>query len=186
MTMEPLNEKNITKSLRSSLTVQDYTPAQKIEGVKIVEAPHFFDDGGYFVELSRFVGAQPKEFEGFEVKQMNVSEMMPGVIKAAHLHFKQEDIWFVPPSHRMLIGLKDVREGSPTEGVSMRFVLGGGKARMVYIPRGVAHGAGNLWNQPAMIVYLVNNEFSPDASQTDEHRLPWTIFGEGFWELSKE
>lgn len=184
--MKELNEKDITSALREKLHVQDYSAKPKIDGVQIVELPTFADDGGYFMELSRFVGAHPKQFADFELKQMNFSEMMPGVIKAAHLHFHQEDIWFVPPSHRLLIGLMDVRDGSATEGVQMRFVAGAGKAKLIYIPRGVAHGAANLWNQPAAIIYLVNNEFNPDAEQTDEHRLPWDMFGAEFWTLSKE
>ena len=172
--------------MRKKLHVQEYSAKQKIDGVQIVDLPTFSDDGGYFLELSRFVDGHPKQFADFELKQMNFSEMMPGVIKAAHLHFQQEDIWFVPPSHRLLIGLMDVRDGSPTEGVQMRFVAGGGKARLIYIPRGVAHGAANLGNQPAAIIYLVNNEFTPDAEHTDEHRLPWDVFGADFWTLSKE
>lgn len=184
--MQELNEKNISSSLRKKVYVQVYSSKPKIEGVHVVELQTFTDDGGYFLELSRFVAAHPKQFADFELKQMNFSEMMPGVIKAAHLHFHQEDIWFVPPSHRLLIGLMDVRDGSTTEGVQMRFVAGAGKAKLIYIPRGVAHGAANLWNQPAAIIYLVNNEFSPDAEQTDEHRLPWDVFGDEFWTLSKE
>ncbi len=184
--MEILDEKNISSNVRKKLHVQEYSAKPKIDGVQIVDLPTFSDDGGYFLELSRFVSGHPKAFADFELKQMNFSEMMPGVIKAAHLHFQQEDIWFVPPSHRLLIGLMDVRDGSPTEGVHMRFVAGAGKARLIYIPRGIAHGAANLGTQTAAIIYLVNNEFTPDSEHTDEHRLPWDIFGADFWTLSKE
>lgn len=184
--MNPLTANDIASEHRSNITVQDYSPKTRIDGVKIVDLNVIADDGGFFLELSRFEQERMKEFPEFELKQMNYSEMMPGVIKAAHLHFWQEDIWFVPPQDRLLMGLMDVREHSPTKGVKMRFVMGGGRARLVYIPRGVAHGAANLWDKPAAIVYFVNNQFSAEADKTDEHRLPWDSFGAGFWEMSKE
>lgn len=184
--MEPLSNNHIAKDLRKEISKQDYSPKTKIEGVEIIELNTFVDDGGYFLELSRFVNERLKDFQDFEIRQMNYSEMLPGVVKAAHLHYKQEDIWFVPPSHRLLIGLMDVREKSETNGVSMRFVMGGGKAKLVYIPRGVAHGAANLWDKPASILYFVNNTFDPDPAKSDEQRLPWDVFGQDFWQLSKE
>lgn len=184
--MEPLNAADIDPQHQDKLFVQDYSSQQRIDGVQLVDCNVFTDDGGYFLELSRLTNGRLREFPDCDIKQINVSQMEPGVIKATHLHFQQEDIWFVPPSQRLLIGLIDVRKESPTNGVKMRFVLGGGRARLLYIPRGVGHGAANLWQQPANIMYFVNNEFSPEADKTDEHRLPWDIFGEGFWELSRE
>ena len=89
-----------------------------------------------------------------QVRQVNFSHVMPGAIKAFHLHFNQEDVWFVPATDRLLIGLVDVRAASPTYQQRMRFALGGGQNRMVYIPRGVAHGAVNLGTQPALMLYL--------------------------------
>lgn len=183
---EKLTKAAISKDVQADITQQDYTKKPTIEGVQIVEVPWFTDDGGFFMELARFEKGIHQQFPEFEVKQVNYSEMVPGVIKASHLHFNQEDIWFIPPSQRLLVGLKDMREGSATEGQTMRFVMGGGKARLVYIPRGVAHGAANLWNTSAAIIYFVNNTFSPDPDESDEYRLPWDIFGEGFWEMSKE
>lgn len=184
--MEPLSKESISASVREQVTMQDYSKQPQIEGVQIIELPLMIDDGGQFMELGRFQAGMHQQFPDFEVKQVNYSEMVPGVIKAAHLHFKQEDIWFIPPHHRLLIGLKDFREGSASEGVTMRFVLGGGKAKALYIPRGVAHGAANLWDKNAAIVYFVNNAFSAEPSECDEKRLPWDVFGAEFWELSKE
>lgn len=183
--MNPLTEKEIAPEFRKQLSVQNYAAQPRIDGVQIIDMPVMSDDGGSFLELSRFVNDRFTNFPEFEIKQMNYSEMLPGVVKAAHLHFHQEDIWFVPPADRLLIGLLDVREGSVTHGVKMRFVMGAGKARLLYIPRGVAHGAANLWDAPAAILYLVNNQFEADPEKTDEHRLPWTVFGDGFWEMTK-
>ena len=167
------------------LTKQDYQPRQQITGVKIVDLKVFRDDGGYFFEVGRFNQHVFEHFPDFELKQLNLSEMDPGVVKAWHIHKTQDDIWFVPPSQRMLVCLRDIREDSATKDVMMRFVMGGGKAQLVYIPKGVAHGAANVWNQPAMIFYLVNNQFSADPQLSDEYRLPWDQFGADLWQQTK-
>lgn len=184
--MDPLSQDDLMKELQKDYSKQDYSKKPVIDGVEMKELPLFRDDGGYFVELSRFAKERPTEFPEFSLEQMNFSEMLPGVIKAAHLHLKQEDIWFVPPSDRLLVGLMDCREDSPTNGEKMRIVMGAGRAEVLYIPRGVAHGAANLWDKPAHIIYFVNNQFDPDPENSDEGRLPWDIYGKGFWELSKE
>lgn len=163
-------------------TKQDYSSKPKIHDVKIVDVKYFRDDGGYFLELSRFSKQVMQHFPDFDLQQLNLSEMDPGVIKAWHVHEHQDDIWFVPPSHRLLVVLRDLREGSASREVTMRLVAGGGKAQLIFIPRGVAHGAANLWNQSAMIIYLVNNQFTADPAANDEYRLPWDYFGAGVWQ----
>lgn len=178
----PLNASALGDAYRNQLTTQDYTPASKIDGVEILQLRQFIDDGGDFMELLQLdergeLAAKP----GMRVSQVNYSRVLPGVIKAFHLHFNQEDVWFVPPTDRLLVGLVDVRQGSPTYQQHMRLVLGGGQIRMLYIPRGVAHGAANLWTQPAQQIYFVNQHFSAD--QPDEHRLPYDIHGADFWTI---
>lgn len=168
-----------------TLSKQSYKSNTPIAGVKIVELKTFQDDGGYFTELGRFQKHVFQHFPQFELKQLNISEMDPGVIKAWHIHKQQDDIWFVPPSQRMLVALKDIRPKSKTTGVLMRFVLGAGTAKLVFIPRGVAHGAANLWNHPSMMLYLVNHHFSTDPKQSDEYRLQWDHFGKSIWEQTK-
>jgi dTDP-4-dehydrorhamnose 3,5-epimerase len=117
----------------------------------------------------------------FQVRQCSYSEVLPGAVKAWHLHRKQDDLWFVPPSHRLLLGLLDVREGSRTYKRSMRVVLGGGVAKLAFVPAGVAHGAANLWQSTAAIFYFVSSQFDPQTP--DELRLPWDALGSEFWQL---
>jgi dTDP-4-dehydrorhamnose 3,5-epimerase len=64
----------------------------------------------------------------------------------------------------------------------MRFVLGAGRARLLYTPRGVAHGCANIWNTPSTIIYFVNQQFNLEAP--DERRLPYDLLGEDFWEIT--
>src|SRR5918993_4366246 len=106
--------------------LQSYAPAPVIDGVGLVELKRFSDDGGSLTELVRLVDGTPESLAGFTVRQVNYSEMEPGVIKAYHLHARQTDVWYVPPSDRMLTVLLDVRETSPTKNARMRLVLGAG------------------------------------------------------------
>ena len=83
------------------------------------------------------------------------------------------------------MGLLDVRKSSPTVGKSMRFVMGDGQPRYVFIPKGVAHGAANLDQKVGQIIYLMNRQFTPEPDKTDEKRLPWDLLGAEFWQMER-
>ncbi|MEO0479978.1 MAG: dTDP-4-dehydrorhamnose 3,5-epimerase family protein [Planctomycetota bacterium] len=168
---------------RDAYSVQDYGGATPIEGVQLVELRRFNDDGGAITELGRLNQGVHQDLEGFEVRQVNFSEVEPGAVKAYHLHKRQTDVWYVPPGDRMLIVLHDCRKGSPTEGATMRFMLGDGRSRLLRIPPGVAHGCTNLGREAATIIYFVDVQFDPDPAQTDEGRIPWDYLGAEIWEV---
>jgi len=111
--------------------------------------------------------------------------MQPEAVKAFHVHRKQTDVWFVPPSDKILLVLADVRENSPSEGVIMRIPMGDCNSRLVKIPPGVAHGCKNIATKTSSIIYFVNQVFSADPKISDEGRLPWDFFGEKVWEIEK-
>ncbi len=164
---------------------QDYKGRKRIEGVEIVELKRFNDDGGAMTELGRLDGGVHQQLPGFEARQINYSVVEPLAIKAFHLHTRQTDVWYVPPSDKILLVLGDVRKGSPTEGQMMRFVLGDGNSRLVRIPPGVAHGCKNLRPAtPSAIIYFVDVQFSID-DDCDEGRLPWDFFGTDCWEVER-
>ena len=170
---------------RRAFALQDYAAAPAIPGVEIVELRRFADDGGSFTELGRLTAGQHGAFPGFEVRQVNYTEMDPGVIKAFHLHRRQTDVWYVPPEDKMLLVLLDMRAGSSAEGVSRRLVLGEGTPRLVSIPPGVAHGVRNLAAARGRIIYFVDTHFSPDPEEGDEGRLPWDFAGPEIWEVAR-
>ena len=182
--VQSLDASALGAAYQEQLSTQDYSSRSLIEGVEFLQLRQMVDDGGDFMELTR-LNAQGEMLAkpGMRVAQINYSRVLPGAIKAFHLHFNQEDVWFVPPGDRVLVGLVDLRKGSPTYEQRMRFVLGAGQVRMVYIPRGVAHGAANVWQQPAQLVYFVNQQFSLEAP--DERRVPWDICGADFWSIQK-
>lgn len=174
------------KNIAKKIVKQSYGAPPQIAGVKLIELAEYVDDSGSFVELGRLEKGACKFLPDFEFKQINYSCVLPGTIKATHIHKKQDDVWFVPPQSRLLVGLKDLRAGSKTEGSVMRFVLGAGKARLLFIPAGVAHGLANPWNEPAAIFYFTNYHFSKDSDKSEEYRLPADFFGKDFWKMRQE
>ena len=168
---------------RRAFSLQDYAGAPPIEGVEVVDLRRFHDDGGSLTELGRLSGGLHAAFPGFEVKQVNYSEMEAGAIKAFHLHRSQTDVWFVPPGDKLLLVLVDVRAGSRSENVRRRLVLGDGVSRLVRIPPGVAHGVKNLAQTRGRIIYFVDTHFSPAPAECDEGRLPWDFAGAEIWDV---
>jgi dTDP-4-dehydrorhamnose 3,5-epimerase len=182
--LKPLTKDAIGGDFCNDLSVQDYSKKSTIEGVQLINLNLFVDDGGHLTEIVRLDdNGNLQVLPEFKVRQSTHSQMLPGTIKAFHLHYNQEDVWFIMPADRLLIGLFDARKDSPTYNQSMRFVLGAGRSQILYIPRGVAHGLANPWDKPANMIYFVNQCF--DANQPDEHRLPWDKLGEDFWEIRK-
>ena len=163
--------------------LQSYGPRPTIDGVEIVNLTRHVDDGGSITELLRLDAGPPQALAGFTVRQINFSEVEPGAIKAFHLHARQTDVWYVPPSDRLLVVLVDVRAGSRTEHVSQRLVLGAGASRLLRIPPGVAHGVRNIGTATGRLIYFVDLHFTPDPATCDEGRLPWDYVGSEIWDI---
>lgn len=175
----------IIEQAKKVLSKQDYSPKKLIEGVEIIELKRFTGEDGSFNEVVRLERGKvvvPEQLKGFKVRQINHSGVVPGVIKAWHCHQYQDEIWFVHPEGKLLIGLLDLRLRSPTKKQTVKLSLGDGRAHLLYIPRGVAHGLSNPYPKEAMMTYLVNNWFDGQ----DEWRLPFDfLVGEEFWEIEK-
>ncbi len=175
----------LNERARDAYEVQQYGAVPSIDGVELVSLRRFNDDGGSMTELGRLTDGAHAGVDGFVVRQVNYSEMEPGAIKAFHLHNRQTDVWFVPPGSKMLVVLGDAREGSSSEGVVRRYVLGDGNSRLLRIPPGVAHGARNLAPDRGQIIYFVDVHFDADPAGCDEGRLPWDHFGADVWDVIK-
>lgn len=174
-----------TPSAAKDYSVQDYSGRTQIDGLEIVQLRRFNDDGGSMTELGRLDAGLHQGVAGFEARQVNYSVMEPLAIKAFHLHKRQTDVWYVPPSDKILLVVADVRKGSPTEGTVRRMVLGDGNNFLVRIPPGVAHGAKNLRPAtPSAIIYFVDVQFSV-GEDCDEGRLPWDHFGSDVWDVER-
>jgi dTDP-4-dehydrorhamnose 3,5-epimerase len=174
----------ILEEYANRVSVQQYGGKTQIDGVMRLPVPYHVDDGGDFCEIGRFNGEGLTGVEDFELKQVSYSYVQPGVVKAWHLHFKQTDVWFVPPRGQLLVALHDLRNGSTSAKQTMRFVLGGSVSELLVIPPGVAHGMANPYFEPSCMMYFTNQQF--DKDNPDEHRLPWDFLGKNFWELKRE
>lgn len=182
---DPLSDEAIAADLRPKVFVQDYSPKPTIDGIKIIHLKNYVGENGDFCELMRLDAKGEWELlPGFTPRQINRSKQYTKAVKAWHLHYNQDEVWYVPPDEHLLLGLWDVREGSSTKGVLQKIPTGGGNSIAVYIPRGVAHGAANFSGKKANVFYFVSNVFDP--ANPDEHRLPWDAAGAEFWEAPKE
>ena len=182
--MKDLALNDILTKLQKAVFVQDYSKKLLIEGVKIVEVKRMAGEDGTFEDLLRLDETGHLElFPEIQVRQINRSKLLPGSVKAWHLHFNQEDVWYVAPEDHMILGLWDTREKSSTKEKTMKIVMGNGTSKLVVVPRGVAHGVVNVARKAGSILYFVNNQYNVKAA--DERRLKWDALGAAFWEIEK-
>lgn len=175
----------LTAAAEQKAYVQSYQPKQLIDGVKIFELKRFLSDEGDFSEVARFTPEGGFEImPEFKVAQINRTTIFPGTVKAWHFHFYQDEFWYAPPAFQVFVGLWDIRAESPTANHTMRLQLGGGTSKMLYIPRGVAHGMANFSSQNCELLYFMNNTFN--GENPDEHRVPWDGLSPDFWRPERD
>ncbi|MEK7518059.1 MAG: dTDP-4-dehydrorhamnose 3,5-epimerase family protein [Patescibacteria group bacterium] len=180
-----LSIKNIKEDIRSKIYTQNYSHKTNIEGVKIIPLTNHPGEEGDFSEIVKIdKDNQVVGLPNFTVVQINRTKLNPKSIKAWHLHFSQDEVWYVIPSCELMVGLWDVREESPTKNATMRIVLGGGNSQLLFIPKGVAHGSSNFSGKETELFYFTNQRF--DIKNPDEHRIPWDALGDRFWSPKKD
>jgi len=108
--------------------------------------------------------------------------MHPGVIKAWHYHKNQVDWWFVSRGNLKAV-LHDLREGSPTRGMTQEFLMGEDYAPIVLrIPTGVLHGC-KVIGAVTELSYITSRTYDP----ADEFRLTHDDAGVGYdWHKGHE
>lgn len=182
--MADLTLNSILIDKQKDVFVQDYSKKTVIDGVKIIEVKRMAGEDGTFEDLLRLDQQGNMELiPEMKVRQINRSKLLPGSVKAWHLHFKQEDVWYIGPEDHMIVGLWDVRENSETKGKTMKVVMGNGTSKLLLTPRGVAHGVVNISSKAGVIFYFVNSQFN--LADPDERRLKWDALGADFWEVEK-
>ncbi len=126
------------------------------------------DDRGYFEEI---IHVSDHFFrEGFG--QLSHSKMYPGVVKAWHIHKTQTDWWYVALG-RIRIVLHDLRENSPTKGMTQEFQMGDDLPPAVLkIPAGVAHGCRVIGDTAAHLFYVTSCIYDPSEEGRLAHDDP--------------
>ena len=182
--MRALSVSDIDKSIKKLIYPADYTEEEFLDGVKLIEVKNIPAEEGDFAEILRIKKGMLESIKGFRLAQINRTTLVPGSVKAWHLHYRQDEIWYVSPQDHLLAGLWDVRKKSPTSGKTMRIVLGAGISRMLFIPHGVAHGSAIFANKPVELYVFVNKQFN--ITHHDEKRIPWDSLGKEFWRPKRD
>lgn len=176
---------DIGREFQDSVSIQSYAPRQEIDGVVLQELRLLADESGDFSEVARLdEHGHLESFPEYRPAQISYSLLLSGGVKAWHLHLRQDDLWFVPPEGRLLVGLLDLREASRTYRMTMRIILGTAKPSLLLIPRGVAHGVANPTQASVSWIYFANCQFN--LKDPDERRLPLDLLGKDFWKLRPE
>ena len=127
-----------------------------IQGVELKHLTTHPDERGFFREIIRVT--DPFFGEGFG--QLSHSLMYQGVVKAWHIHPHQIDWWYVPIG-ALKVALHDLREDSPTHGITSELLLGEAyEAQVLKIPAGVAHGCAALIG-PTHLFYVTSRVYDP-------------------------
>ena len=135
-----------------------------IEGPVIIEPKVFGDERGYFFESFRAdefaANVAPVDF----VQDNESWSAKRGVLRG--LHFQKGDraqakIVRVVKGSVQDVAV-DIREGSPTWGRYVSVVLSADNKRMLYIPRGFAHGFAVL-EDDTVFQYKCDNYYAPEA-----------------------
>lgn len=119
------------------------------------------DERGVFTELYRVEWGA-----GVEPVQWNAVWSEAGVLRGVHVHLRHDDYLTVPVG-RASVGLRDLRRGSPTEGLTALVELGRERPAALEIPHGVAHGF--YFHEPSLHVYAVSEYWH----QADELGCDW-------------
>lgn len=134
-----------------------------IDGVKVKKLKVIPDERGRLMEILR---RDDKEFIDFG--QVYMTTAYPEVVKAWHYHKLQTDN-FTCVKGRIILGLYDARESSPTKGEVNQFELSLDNPILVQIPKEVYHGFKCVSEEEAIVINTVTRPYSKE--NPDEYRV---------------
>jgi dTDP-4-dehydrorhamnose 3,5-epimerase len=122
-------------------------------GVRRIPFVHHPDTRGSLFEMFR-----ASSEAGFTPVQWNVVRSHAGVLRGVHVHAVHSD-YLVLVEGSALVGLRDLRSDSPTEGRAALVELRGDTSGALVVPPGVAHGF--YFPEPSLHVYGVSHYWDP-------------------------
>lgn len=137
-----------------------------IADIIIIEPDVFTDERGYFVETFREDKLEEAIGHSIDFVQDNESKSSYGVLRGLHFQlppFAQSKLVRVITGE-ILDVVVDIRKGSPTFGKYMSVELSGENKRMLFIPRGFAHGFVVL-SEEVILAYKVDNYYSKESDR---------------------
>jgi dTDP-4-dehydrorhamnose 3,5-epimerase len=143
-----------------------------IEDAYLIRTTRADDERGWLAELLRDSWVQPVRF-----CQVNLVHSRSGTLRGAHWHEEHHDL-IAPVAGRLLVGLSDIRAGSPTAGRALLLELVDDPVAAVVIPPGVAHGFFSRRRSTAL--YAISRPYDGDdeyGAAFDDERLgiPWPV-----------
>jgi dTDP-4-dehydrorhamnose 3,5-epimerase len=141
-----------------------------IAGVRVLELQPNEDERGAVTEFCRLSWIDP-----VELPQWNVVRSGAGVMRGMHWHNRHHDL-IAAVDGELLVGLCDLRPGSPTEGVAELLRFDAARPAAALVPPGVAHG---LYSRhPTIALYAVSQYWDPDdelgvAFDDPDLGVPW-------------
>lgn len=138
-----------------------------IEGLIVVQPRRFEDARGYFMETYRKSEFEAVVGEEINFVQDNESESARGVLRGLHMQTgadSQAKLVRVVSGEVFDVAV-DMRPGSATLGRWYGTVLSHRNAKMLFIPRGFAHGFFVL-SDLARFVYKTDNYYAPASEVT--------------------
>jgi dTDP-4-dehydrorhamnose 3,5-epimerase len=136
-----------------------------LQGVVVIEPEVFSDARGYFLETynaNTFAEAGITE----RFVQDNHSQSKRGVLRGLHYQLKLPQGKLI----RVLVGeifdvVVDIRPGSSTFGKWSGFKLSAKERKLIWIPKGLAHGFYTL-SESAEVAYKVTEFYAPQHERT--------------------
>lgn len=134
----------------------------ELPDVILIEPKVFSDERGFFMESFK-----ESEFnlKGIKTRfvQDNFSHSLNGVLRGLHYQKnpKAQDKLVMATKGEIFDVAVDIRKGSPTYGKWVGEVLSDKNHKLLYIPKGFAHGFCVL-SDTADVLYKVNSEYSPE------------------------
>jgi dTDP-4-dehydrorhamnose 3,5-epimerase len=123
-------------------------------GVRYAPLAMHADSRGVFTEVFRETWDT-----GVSPVQWNIVSSGAGVMRGVHVHVRHTD-YLIIVKGRASIGLRDLRRGSPTEGMASVVEMRGDDMAALTMPPGVAHGF--YFHEPSLHLYSVSHYWSVD------------------------
>jgi len=144
-----------------------------IDGCYVITFKTFHDNRGYFsVPYHRNLFNDELGYS-VDFMQENMSYSHKNVIRGLHFQTGEfEQAKLVTCTHgRVLDVAVDIRKNSHTYGKVVKVILGLGFEKMLFIPRGCAHGFSVL-SDTAIFQYKVDNEYNKESERGIKYNDP--------------
>ena len=139
-----------------------------LDGVKIITPTVFEDERGYFFESYKTPIFKKNELP-INFVQDNEVKSTKGVLRGLHYQFNRPQGKLVRVVSGSILDVAvDIRKGSPTFGQSEIVHLSVENKKMLYIPKGFAHGY-LVTSSESIVIYKCTNIYDPN----DQYGIIW-------------